>query len=212
MTERSDPLSPPEPVVRCGGRKAPVPKRKQPGPYRVPPREQRHGLVIVNTGDGKGKSTAAFGVLLRAAGRDMKVGMWQFVKNVDGRYGEHVAAERLGISIVPLGDGFTWLSENIDEDRALAQQGWAVCRDALRGGEYDVLIFDELTYPLRFGWLDTREVLDEIARRPPGTHVVITGRAAPPELVEMADLVTEMKLVKHPYREQGIGAQPGIEL
>ena len=213
MAERSDPLSPPEPVVRCGGgRKAPVPKRKQPGPYRVPPREQRHGLVIVNTGDGKGKSTAAFGILLRAAGRDMKVGMWQFVKNVDGRYGEHVAAERLGSSIVPLGVGFTWLSENIDEDRALARQGWAVCRDALRSGEYDVLIFDELTYPLRFGWLDIREVLDEIARRPPGTHVVITGRAAPPGLVEMADLVTEMKLVKHPYREQGIGAQPGIEL
>ncbi len=212
MTERTDPLTPPEPPARCGGRKAPVPKRKRPGPYRVPPREQRRGLVIVNTGDGKGKSTAAFGILLRAAGRDMKVGMWQFVKNVDGRYGEHVAAERLGVNIVPLGDGFTWLSENIAEDRALAEQGWRVCRDALRGGEYDVLIFDELTYPLRFGWLEMREVLDEIQNRPAGTHVVITGRSAPPELVEMADLVTEMKLIKHPYREQGIGAQPGIEL
>ena len=151
MTERTDPLTPPEPPVRCGDRKAPVPKRKRPGPYRVPPREQRHGLVIVNTGDGKGKSTAAFGILLRAAGRDMKVGMWQFVKNVDGRYGEHVAAERLGVHIVPLGDGFTWLSENIADDRVLAEQGWRVCRDALRSGEYDVRIFDELTYPLRFG-------------------------------------------------------------
>ncbi len=179
MTDRSDPLTPPEPPARCGSRKAPVPKRKRPGPYRVPPREQRHGLVIVNTGDGKGKSTAAFGILLRAAGRDMKVGMWQFVKNVDGRYGEHVAAERLGVHIVPLGDGFTWLSENIAEDRALAEQGWRVCRDALRGGEYDVLIFDELTYPLRFGWLEAGEVLEEIRNRPRGTHVVITGRSAP---------------------------------
>lgn len=212
MTERNDPLAPPEAPVRCGGRKAPVPKKKQPGPYRVPPREQRNGLVIVNTGDGKGKSTAALGILLRAAGRDMKVGMWQFIKNPNGRYGEHVAAERLGVEVIALGDGFTWLSENIEEDRALASQGWEVCRTALRSGEFDVLIFDELTYPLKFGWLDMDEVLTEIRNRPVGTHVVITGRGAPEPLVEMADLVTEMKLIKHPYREQGIGAQPGIEL
>lgn len=142
----------------------------------------------------------------------MKVGMWQFVKSVEGRYGEHLAAERLGVQIVPLGDGFTWLSENIAEDRALAEQGWAVCREALRSGEYDVLIFDELTYPLRFGWLDMNEVLAEIRSRPRGTHVVVTGRSAPEPLIDAADLVTEMRLVKHPYREQGIGAQPGIEL
>lgn len=212
MADRVDPLLHPEPPVRCGGRKAPIPKRKRPGPYRVPPREQRHGLVLVHTGDGKGKSTAAFGLLLRATGRDMKVGMWQFVKNPEGRYGEHLAAERLGVNVIGLGDGFTWLSENIAEDRALAEQGWQLCRDALRGGEFDVLIFDELTYPLRFGWLDMDEVLGEIRNRPAGTHVVITGRGAPPELIELADLVTEMKLIKHPYRDQGIGAQAGIEL
>lgn len=166
----------------------------------------------MNTGDGKGKSTAALGILLRATGRDMRVGMWQFVKSAATRYGEHLAAERLGIEIVPLGDGFTWLSENIAEDRALAEQGWKVCREALRSGRYDVLIFDELTYPLRFDWLDIDEVLREIRRRSAGTHVVVTGRGAPDALVEAADLVTEMKLVKHPYREQGIGAQPGIEL
>lgn len=209
---RDDPLSHPEPPAPASGRKAPVPKRKRPGPYRLPPREQRHGLVIVNTGDGKGKSTAALGILLRATGRGMRVGMWQFVKSAENRYGEHVAAERLGIEIVALGDGFTWLSDNIEEDRALAERGWGVCRDALRGGEYDVLVFDELTYPLRFGWLDVDEVLGEIRDRPVGTHVVITGRGAPEPLVELADLVTEMRLVKHPYREQGIGAQPGIEL
>lgn len=213
MSHRDDPLAPQEAPVRSeGGRKAPVPKRKRPGAYRVPPREQRNGLLIVHTGDGKGKSTAALGILLRAAGRKMRVGMWQFIKSAETRYGEHIAAERLGVDIVPLGDGFTWLSENIAEDRTLAERGWNVCREALRGGEYDVLIFDELTYPLRFGWLDMDEVLAEIRSRSLGTHVVITGRKAPDELIEAADLVTEMKLIKHPYREQGIGAQPGIEL
>lgn len=212
MSHRDDPLSQPEPLSPAVGRKAPVPKRKRPGPYRVPPREQRHGLLIVNTGDGKGKSTAALGLLLRATGRGMRVGMWQFVKSAETLYGEHLAADRLGVEIVPLGDGFTWLTEDIEEDRALAERGWSLCREALRGGEYDVLVFDELTYPLRFGWLDAEEVLREIRDRPAGTHVVITGRGAPDALVEAADLVTEMRLVKHPYREQGIGAQPGIEL
>ena len=212
MSHRDDPTAPPEPVQSPAGRKAPVPKRKRPGAYRVPARENRHGLLIVHTGDGKGKSTAALGMLLRAAGRDMTVGMWQFVKSAEQPYGEHVAAERLGVEIVPLGDGFTWLSENLEEDRALAERGWAVCRDALRAGEHDLLIFDELTYPLRFGWLDLEEVLREIRERPVGTHVVVTGRGAPAALIEAADLVTEMRLVKHPYREQGIGAQPGIEL
>jgi cob(I)alamin adenosyltransferase len=209
--DHNDPARAPEaPPARK--RKAPVPKKKRPGPYRVPPRESRNGLVIVNTGDGKGKSTAALGLLLRATGRDMRVGMFQFIKSAETLYGEHVAAARLGVEIVPLGDGFTWLSDNLDEDRSLAAIGWARCREAIRGGEFDVLIFDELTYPLNYGWLDTAEVLADIRGRPAGTHVVVTGRNAPDALVEMADLVTEMRLVKHPYRDQGIGAQPGIEL
>lgn len=211
--DRTDPLAAPVAVPRpTGGRKAPVPKKKRPGTYRVPPREKRNGLLIVNTGDGKGKTTAALGILLRAAGRGMRVGMWQFIKNPDARYGEHLAAEKLGVQVLGLGDGFTWLSENIEDDRVLAERGWTICRDALRSGEYDVLIFDEMTYPLKFGWLDLTQVLDEIARRPTGTHVVVTGRGAPDALIAAADLVTEMRLIKHPYREQGIGAQPGIEL
>lgn len=209
---RTDPLARPEAPVAPTGRRAPVPKRKQPGAYRVPPRKDRHGLLIVHTGHGKGKTTAALGILLRAAGRDMRVGMFQFIKSAETRYGEHVAAERLGVEIVPLGDGFTWLTENIAEDRALAEQGWARVEAALAGGEFDVLILDELTYCLRFGWLDTAAVITAIRARPAGTHVVVTGRDAPEALVEAADLVTEMRLVKHPYREQGIGAQPGIEL
>jgi cob(I)alamin adenosyltransferase len=193
-------------------RRAPVPKKKRPGKYPVPPRERRHGLLIVNTGHGKGKSTAALGLLLRAAGRGMKVGMWQFIKSAENPYGEHFAAERLGVTITPLGDGFTWLSDDIGEDRKLAERGWALCEAAIASGEYDVLIFDELTYPLTYGWLDTDRVIAALRDRPVGTHVVVTGRDAPQALIDAADLVTEMRLIKHPYREQGIGAQPGLEL
>ena len=210
--QRTDPLSVPEPVSAPSGRKAPVPKRKKPGPYRVPPRDRRHGLLIVNTGDGKGKTTAALGVLLRATGRDMRVGMFQFIKSAETRYGEHLAAARIGVEIVPLGDGFTWLSDNIDADRALAADGWARVVEALRAGIFDVLILDELTYCLTFGWLDTAAVVDALRARPNGTHVIVTGRDAPQMLIDAADLVTEMRMIKHPYRDQGIAAQPGIEL
>lgn len=207
-----DPLSPPEPVPQRAGRKAPVPKRKKPGPYRVPPRDARHGLLIVNTGDGKGKTTAALGLLLRASGRDLSVGMFQFIKSAETRYGEHIAAERLGVSIVPLGDGFTWLSDNIDADRALAEQGWARVRDAIASEAFDVLILDELTYCLSFGWLETTAVVETLRARPRWMHIVVTGRNAPQALIDAADLVTEMRMIRHPYREQGIGAQAGIEL
>jgi len=136
----------------------------------------------------------------------------QFIKSAETRYGEHIAAERLGIEIVPLGDGFTWLSENIADDRALAERGWAAVRDVLASGKYDVLILDELTYCLTFGWLNEAQVIAALRARPAGTHVIVTGRDASDALIAAADLVTEMHVVKHPYREQGIGAHPGIEL
>jgi cob(I)alamin adenosyltransferase len=212
MGDRTDPSTPPEPGTTASGRTVPRPKQKRTAARRVPPRAQRHGLLLVHTGDGKGKTTAALGLLLRAAGRDMTVGMFQFIKNTSADYGEHVAARRIGIEIIPLGDGFTWLSENLDADRALAAAGWARCRDALAAGTYDLLILDELTYPLTFGWLDTDAVLAAIRARPAGTHVVVTGRDAPAALIEAADLVTEMRVVKHPYTDHGVGAQPGIEM
>jgi cob(I)alamin adenosyltransferase len=213
MSDRTDPRSPPdEPPARSAGRRAPRPKQKRPGPYKVPSRERRHGLLIVNTGDGKGKSTAGFGVLLRAWGRGMTVGGFQFVKSAENPYGEHHAAHAMGFDLVPLGDGFTWLSEDLAADRRLAEEGWALCRSALFEGRFDVLLLDELTYPLNYGWLDLSQVLADLAARPPGTHVIVTGRDAPAALVEAADLVTEMREIKHPYRDQGIGAQPGIEL
>ncbi|MBX9856781.1 MAG: cob(I)yrinic acid a,c-diamide adenosyltransferase [Gemmatimonadaceae bacterium] len=175
-------------------------------------RTRRRGLLLVNTGNGKGKSTAALGILVRAAGYDFSIGMFQFIKSAETRYGEHIAAELLGVDIVPLGDGFTWLSEDINADRALAERGWQRVREVIEAGTFDILILDELTYCLTYGWLEEEEVLRVLRARPSWMHVVVTGRNASPALIEAADLVTEMHLVKHPFREQGIGAQPGIEL
>lgn len=209
MSQR-DPLKPVDESPRHP--KAPRPKTRTPGAYRVPPKERRKGLVIVNTGNGKGKTTAALGILLRAAGRDMKVAMLQFIKTADSERGEHIAARRLGVEIIPMGAGFTWLSEEIEKDRELARSCWERCKAVLQSNEYDVVIFDELTYALTYGWLDHDEVLPVLKDRPVGTHVVITGRDATEQLQGFADLVTEMNEIKHPFRTQGIGAQPGIEL
>jgi cob(I)alamin adenosyltransferase len=180
--------------------------------YKVKDRSDRRGLLMVHTGNGKGKSTAALGVLVRASGYNMSVGMFQFIKSAETPYGEHLAAPSLGVEIIPLGDGFTWLSDNIEADKALAERGWARVREAIESHAFDVLILDELTYCLTYKWLDEDEVLSVLRNRAPWMHVIVTGRNASPALVELADLVTEMHLVRHPYREQGIGAQPGIEL
>jgi cob(I)alamin adenosyltransferase len=216
MTDENQPQRHPDPAapIEHGERhpKAPRPKTRTPGAYPIPPREARTGLVIVNTGNGKGKTTAALGVLLRAAGRDMKVAMLQFIKTADSERGEHIGACRLGVEIIPMGAGFTWLSESVEEDQRLARTCWRRCAETLDSGDYDVVIFDELTYALSYKWLSHEEVLPTIAGRPQGVHVIITGRDATPELIEFADLVTEMNEIKHPYRTHGIGAQPGIEL
>ncbi len=168
------------------------------------------GLVIVNTGDGKGKTTAALGVLTRAWGRGMRVCMLQFIKEQNANFGEEQAARKMGVELLPLGGGFTWMSENIAEDRALARAGWARCRAAIEGGEYEIVILDEITYCFKFGWLELAEVLDVLRARPDGQHVILTGRDAPEALIAFADLVTEMREIKHPYRD-GVKAQKGIE-
>jgi cob(I)alamin adenosyltransferase len=185
-------------------------KRAEQASMRAHPERRAKDLVIVNTGDGKGKTTAALGLLLRAWGRDMKVVMLQFIKARTGSWGESRAARKLGIEIIPLGDGFTWTSKDIEKDIALAREGWEQCRARIESGEYRVVILDEMTYCFKFGWIDIQEVLEVLRKRPEGVHVIITGRDAPPELIEFADLVTEMRVVKHPY-ESGVRAQPGIE-
>jgi len=177
---------------------------------RQRPDRRAQGLVIVNTGDGKGKTTAALGVLTRAWGRGMRVCMLQFIKEQNANFGEEQAARKMDVELLPLGGGFTWMSENIAEDRALARAGWARCRAAIEGGAYDIVILDEITYCFKFGWLELAEVLDVLRARPEGQHVILTGRDAPEELIAFADLVTEMREIKHPYRE-GVKAQKGIE-
>ncbi|MDW8396751.1 MAG: cob(I)yrinic acid a,c-diamide adenosyltransferase [Anaerolineae bacterium] len=173
---------------------------------------KRKGLVIVNTGDGKGKTTAALGILLRAWGRGMRVGGVQFFKHETAKFGELRALEKMGILLRPMGDGFTWTSKDMDETQAKALAGWEEGKRMITSGEYDIVLLDEFTYVMHFGWLDPNEVVAWLRdNKPEMLHVIITGRHAPQALVDFADLVTEMKLVKHPLRDQGILAQPGIE-
>lgn len=172
----------------------------------------RQGLVIVNTGEGKGKTTAALGLLLRAWGRGWKICVIQFLKSETGEWGETRAARRLeGVDWLQAGDGFTWTSKDIDETVAKARHGWETAKMKIGSTVYDLVILDEFTYPLIFEWIDTGEVIAWLrAHKPADLHLLVTGRDAPPELVEYADLVTEMVKVKHPY-DQGIKGQAGIE-
>lgn len=172
----------------------------------------KKGLVIVNTGEGKGKTTAALGVMTRAWGRKMRVGLMQFLKHEKARFGEVRAAEEMGVERIGLGDGWTWTSKDMDETEARARAGWEIAKEQIVSGRYDVLILDEFTYPLHYGWLDTAETVAWLrANKPEMLHLIITGRYAPAALVAYADLVTEMRNIKHPLAEQGIRAQKGIE-
>jgi cob(I)alamin adenosyltransferase len=175
-------------------------------------RKRRKGLVIVNTGNGKGKTTAAFGLAFRAAGRGMRVSIVQFIKPDAANFGELRAARQLGIEIEGTGDGWTWNSKDLDETARLAVKGWQLAKERIESGDYDVVVLDEFTYPLIYGWVDPTEVIDWLRdHKPPMTHIVITGRDAPESLVDFADLVTEMREIKHPFNDQGIRAQPGVE-
>ena len=171
----------------------------------------RKGLVIVNTGNGKGKSTAGFGTMLRAWGRGMNTCAVQFIKSEKSRYGEQIAAEKIGIEIISSGRGFTWTSKDISEDESLAKNGWNIATEKIRSDKYDLILLDEITYPISFGWIDLEEVVSVLKNKPEMLHVILTGRDAVPALIETADLVTEMTEIKHPYADQGITAQKGIE-
>lgn len=188
------------------------------GPEEVaqPPKQwaglfrKRHPLVLLYTGDGKGKTSSALGVTMRAWGRGWSICWLQFIKSTTSHFGETRAAAAMGIEMIPLGDGFTWLSQDIEKDKALARECWELAREKIGSGRYDLVVLDEITYPISYGWLDADAVVSALAARPPDVHLILTGRAAPAQLVEFADLVTEMTEVKHPY-QSGIKAQPGID-
>ena len=176
-------------------------------------KENTKGLLMVNTGDGKGKTTCALGLMMRAAGRGMNCCMVQFMKSKNDRYGEHESAELLGIEVHTMGDGFTWDTNDKAQDIKTSEETWELCKQKMHSEDYDLLVFDELVYVLDYKFLDLRKVVDEfkaVREKQPHLHIVVTGRNAPPELIEIADLVTEMKEIKHPFHA-GISAQQGIE-
>ncbi|HEV7762741.1 MAG TPA: cob(I)yrinic acid a,c-diamide adenosyltransferase [Acidimicrobiales bacterium] len=167
-------------------------------------------IVLVNTGHGKGKSSAAFGVMVRGWARGWNVGVVQFLKSGKWKVGERKLAEQLEIEWHTLGDGFTWESSDLERTAELGREAWAVAKAMLASGDYELLILDELTYPMKYGWVEVDEVVAAIRDRAPKTSVVVTGRNAPDELIEVADTVTEMRKVKHAY-DKGISALKGIE-
>jgi cob(I)alamin adenosyltransferase len=176
------------------------------------PAQPRRGqsVVIVNTGDGKGKSTAAWGVMVRAVARGWRVAVVQFVKSGQWKVGEEKIGRQLGVDWWAIGEGFTWLSDDLSEDEARAQAAWEHARGLIRAGEHDVVILDEITYPMNWGWIDSDDVVATLRDRPARVSVIATGRDAPAALVDVADTVTEMRKVKHAY-EAGIMARKGLD-
>jgi cob(I)alamin adenosyltransferase len=167
-------------------------------------------IVLVNTGDGKGKSSAAFGVMLRALAREWRVAVVQFLKSGDWHTGEEKIGRRLGVDWFALGEGFTWDSDDLSQDEAVAREAWRRAKALIEAGEHRLVVLDEITYPMNWGWIATDEVVATIRDRPAKVNVVATGRDAPAALVDVADTVTEMRSVKHAY-EKGIAAKKGID-
>lgn len=173
--------------------------------------DRDQGLLLVLTGNGKGKSSSAFGMVARALGHGMKVGVAQFIKGRSDTGEEGFFRRQPGIVWHVLGEGFTWETQDLARDTETARRAWAVVREMLHDPSLGLVVLDELTYPLKYGWLDIETVLEDLASRPPMQHVVITGRAAPEALCVAADTVSELRDVKHAFRT-GVRAQKGVDL
>lgn len=167
-------------------------------------------MVLVNTGDGKGKSTAAFGTAIRAIARGWRVAVIQFLKSGEWSVGEEKVGRQVGIDWFALGDGFTWDSNDMEETEAISREAWSVAEEKIESGEYDVIILDEVTYPINWGWIPVTDVVEAIETRPESVNVILTGRDAPVEIIEIADTVTEMRKVKHAF-DRGVMARRGID-
>ena len=177
---------------------------------RRPDARRARSVVIVNTGNGKGKSTAAMGMVMRAVARGWGVAVVQFIKSGGWKTGEEKIGRRLGVDWDAAGDGFSWDSEDLDRSAALAADAWRLARSRIEEGRHRLVVLDEITYPINWGWIDLDEVLSSIAARPPAVNVAATGRDAPERLIELADTVTEMVHVKHAY-DRGVSAIRGID-
>ncbi|MFM7314886.1 MAG: cob(I)yrinic acid a,c-diamide adenosyltransferase [Cyanobium sp.] len=187
-------------------------RRQEVQRQRVGERNLEKGLVLVFTGEGKGKTTAALGLVLRTLGHGERVAVVQFIKG-GWLPGEAKALALFGDALHwhALGEGFTWETQDRERDRALVQQAWQRSLTYLEDGDRRLVVLDEVNVAMKLGYLEPQQVIEGLKRRPPLTHVALTGRGAPQALLEQADLVTEMKLVRHPFREQGVKAQAGIE-
>jgi cob(I)alamin adenosyltransferase len=183
-----------------------VPPTEGPAPGSV----RAKSVVVVNTGDGKGKSTAAFGVVLRASARGWKIAVVQFLKSGKWHVGEEEAARGLGVDWWSIGEGFTWDSKDLSEDEAVAKEAWAHAKSLIAAGEHRLVVLDELTYPINWGWIEVEDVVEAVRSRPEQVNVVITGRDAPAAIVDAADTVSEMVNVKHAF-DNGVRAIPGID-
>ena len=173
--------------------------------------DQERGLLLILTGNGKGKSSSAFGMIARALGHGMKVSVAQFIKGRSDTGEEAFFRHQKNVTWHVLGEGFTWETQNLARDIETAQRGWVIVKKMLQDSSQQLIVLDELTYPIKFGWLDINTVLDDLKMRPTMQHVVITGRGAPEVLCEAADTITEMRDIKHAF-QAGITAQKGIDL
>jgi len=187
-------------------------RRQEVQRQRLEERQEEKGLIIVHTGEGKGKTTAALGMVLRSLGHGYKVAIIQFIKGA-WEPAEKAAFQAWGDQLIfrAMGEGFTWDTQDRERDTANAQAAWELGLSLLKDRQINLVLFDEINIALKLGYLSMSEVLKGLAEKPESTHAILTGRGAMPELIAQADLVTEMKLIKHPFREQGIKAQAGIE-
>lgn len=181
-------------------------------PEDAPERATGHAssIVLVNTGDGKGKTTAAMGTVLRAVARGWRVAVVQFIKSGDWRVGEEDVGRKLGVDWEAIGEGFTWDSEDLGAAADIARTAWSAAKDKIASGAFDLVVLDEATYPMNWGWISTDEVVDAIRTRPDGVNVIVTGRDAPDALMDVADTVTEMRKVRHAF-DRGVAARRGID-
>ncbi|MEM8829252.1 MAG: cob(I)yrinic acid a,c-diamide adenosyltransferase [Cyanobacteria bacterium P01_G01_bin.19] len=187
-------------------------RRKEVQEQRLADKKAEKGLIIVNTGNGKGKTTAALGMVMRSLGHGYKVAIVQFIKGA-WEPAEKSVLERWEeqLNFHAMGEGFTWETQDRDRDIEKAKAAWSQSLEYIRNPEYRLVLLDEINIALKLGYLDISMVIEGLRQKPEDSHVILTGRGAPPELIAIADLVTEMSLVKHPFKEQGIKAQPGIE-
>lgn len=209
MTESTDPTSDPGLNDRHRER---MQRKKAIVDAKIESAQGEGGLILVHTGNGKGKSSSAFGMVARALGHGMKVGVVQFIKGAMPT-GEELFFRRFpeNVRFHAMGEGYTWNTQDRERDVAKAQAAWALAREMLADDTLSLIVLDEINIALKYRYLDVHQVIADLQQRPPMQHVVLTGRAAPPELIEVAHTVTEMGLVKHAFK-QGFRAQPGIEL